>query len=193
MVIFDDSIQRATRAEGFLEGGGVLYSSIQWGADASVIYAANGESTSFDFYILSVDSDGVSLKDDVRSAFNKFNNYIHFNPDNTYVYSDSGQVLNSTTGAPIGIFQSAGPMVPDSDHNVAIYLSFMFWGVDEIILESFSLSHFTPISYCSITPSSSSIFDQFPTRLIRWGSQGLAVGGNGSPLYIMSGSFVLGN
>jgi fibronectin type 3 domain-containing protein len=193
VVIFDDSTQRAKKSGGFLEGGGVLYDSLQWGADASVIYAANNESTGFDFYILSVDSDGISLKDDIKNAFNKFNNHIHYNPDNTYVYSDSGQVLNSTTGAPIGIFQSSGPMSQDSDHNVAIFLSFYYWGMNEIILESFSLNHFTPISYCSIIPSSSSIFDQFSTRLIRWGSQGLAIGGNGSPLFITSGAFVLGN
>src|SRR5262249_22937741 len=68
--IFDDAPQRSTIAKGFGPGGGgtALYDSLQWGVDPTVLYAANNETTGFDFYKLSVTSAGVAQSQDVPNA-----------------------------------------------------------------------------------------------------------------------------
>jgi hypothetical protein len=58
-----------------------LYDSLQWGADDTVLYAANTEDTAFDFYSLAINSMGVASDDDYSATFSSFNDNIHFGPN----------------------------------------------------------------------------------------------------------------
>src|SRR5205823_4621289 len=73
VVIYDDSTARPVLAPTTFN----LFCSIVWGADATQLFAANNESTGFDFYTLVVDSNGVALDKDYGGAFNDFSNRIH--------------------------------------------------------------------------------------------------------------------
>jgi hypothetical protein len=74
ITIFDDGTARPTTAKGFGPGGGggVLYDTLQWGSDATALFAANYEDDGFDFYTLSVNSSGVTLINDYLHTFASF-------------------------------------------------------------------------------------------------------------------------
>ena len=142
------------------------FDSLQWGADNTMLYAANSEDTAFDFYTLAVNAMGVSLSHDYPSVFDSFGNKIHFDKATGLIYADDGQVIDPSNGSPVGIFDrsDAGVMVPDSTLNEA------FFAEDDGTIESFNLNEFTHVSSISI-PN----FPGSPTHIIRWGTNGLAI------------------
>jgi hypothetical protein len=186
ITIFDDATARPTKAPGFGGAGGGLFDSIQWGADATALFAANNEDTGFDFYTLTVNPSGVTLSQDFQSDFSSFANRIHFDAGTKLIYAEEGHVINPSTGLPAGNFNISGVMVPDSALNTAFFASS---GSNSATIESFDLTHFTPISSITIPNVNGG-----PIRLIRWGQNGLAfnTGGFGvsGQVYLVGGNFV---
>ncbi len=82
ITIFDDTTARPAKAPGLGGASGGLFDSLQWGPDATTLYAANGESSGFDFYTLSVAASGVSLNHDYPGA-----------ADGTRIHFDAGSNL----------------------------------------------------------------------------------------------------
>jgi hypothetical protein len=183
MVIFDDATPRATTAPGAPQ----LFSSIQWGSDVTALFAANNESTGFDFYTLSVNSSGVSLTSDFPNTFSSFHNNIHFDPGTKLVYSDDGHVLDPATGASIGTFPISGlmtpVMVPDSSLNLAFFATQT--GSSAIAIYSYNLTTFAPVSSIFF-----SVVNGNPVRLIRWGQNGLALNTDAGQIVLLGGNFV---
>lgn len=185
IVIYDNSKPRPTFAPGFGSAGSTaLYDSIQWGSDATQLFAANNEDIGFDFYTLSVNSSGVTLDDDYPSAFSSFNNRIHFDPGTGIVYSDDGHALNPATGLPVGNFSTTGIMVPDSTLNRAFFLT-QTSSSSVVVIESFNLNEFSLIGSITIPSISGN-----PLRLVRWGSNGLAFNTNAGQVWLIGGNFV---
>lgn len=187
--IFDDATMRPTTAPGFGPGGGgsVLYDSLQWGSDATALYAANNESTGFDFYTLSVNASGVTLVHDYPGLFSDFYIRIHFDRGTQLIYSDDGHIVIPSTGLPAGVFAASGVMVPDSTVNKAFFLgqTASQSGSEAFTIESFDLARFTPIDSVTIPNVSG-----YPLRLIRWGTSGLAFNTTGGQVFLYSGSLV---
>jgi hypothetical protein len=179
VTIFDDASPRATTAPGNI----TLFDSLQWGADATALFAANYESSGFDFYMLTVSSSGVSLARDFANTFSSYSNRIHFDPGTKLVYADDGHVINPVTGQSVGQFIAAGPMVPDSTLNLAFFAKIGNGGT--VTIQSFDLTHFTPVS--SITVSG---VNGLPKRLIRWGQNGLAFNTDAGQIVLIGGNFV---
>ncbi|MFZ0244704.1 hypothetical protein [Candidatus Binatus sp.] len=183
VVIFDDSTARPTIAKGFGPGGGggVLYDSLQWGSDATALYAANNEDTGFDFYVLSVDSAGVTLVDDYSGTFSEFGARIHFDSGTGLIYSDDGHVVAPSTGNPAGEYSASidSVMVPDSTLNKVFFVS------SSGTIQSFNQQEFSPIGSITIPGVSS-----YPLRIIRWGNNGLAFNTSGGPVYLIGCNFV---
>lgn len=185
VVIFDDATPRPTIADGFGPGGGgdALYDSLQWGADASALYAANNEDTGFDFYVLAVDSDGVTLADDYTDTFSAFGARIHFDSGTGLIYSDDGHVVNPATGNPVGEYTvPVGVMVPDSTLDRAFFVS---QSSGTATIEAFDLQRFSLIGSITIPNVSG-----YPLRIIRWGNNGLAFNTYGGPVFLIGGNFV---
>jgi len=168
ITIFDDAVARPTIAPGFTGFNGGLFDSIQWGSTANAIYAANNEDTGFDFYTLAVNSSGVTLTKDFQSVFSSFANRIHFDSGTDLVYADEGHVVSPGTGLPVGNFNTSGPMVPDSTLNTAFF-AVVPLGSQDLAIQSFDLTHFTPIGSITIPNVAGS-----PVRMVRWGQNGLA-------------------
>ena len=189
VTIFDDATERPTVAKGFGPGGGggVLYDSIQWGADATSLFAANYEDSGFDFYTLSVTSSGVSLTSDFPNTFSSFSNKIHFDPGTKLVYSDDGHVVDPATGKAVGTFSVTGLMspimVPDSSLNLAFFATQT--GSNAIAIYSYNLTTFAPVSSIVFSSVSGN-----PTRLIRWGQNGLAFNTDAGQIVLVGGNFV---
>jgi hypothetical protein len=183
--IFDDITMRPTFAKGFGPGGGggVLYDSIQWGSDASTLFAANSEDTGYDFYALSVNSSGVVLTNDYPNTFSSFTNRIHFDSGTKLIYADDGHVIDPKTGLAVGNFGVWGPMVPDSTLNRAFFIKVA--GNSTVVIYSFDLTHFTSVSSISIPNIAGK-----PLRLIRWGQNGLAFNTDAGEIALVGGNFV---
>ena len=188
MTIFDDATARPTIAPGFDTAGGGLFDSLQWGANANTIYAANNETSSFDFYTLTVNSSGVTKNQDFPNVFSVYNYRIHYDSGTNLVYSDEGHVVNPATGAPVGNFSVSNLMVPDSTLNTAFFAVGPF-GSSNVTIESFNLTTFTQISSITIPNVTGT-----PLRLIRWGQNGLAfnTGGTGvnGQVYLVQAALV---
>jgi len=184
VVIFDDATPRATKAPGSPQ----LFSSIQWGSDVTALFAANNESSGYDFYTLSVTSSGVSLASDFPNTFSSFSNKIHFDPGTKLVYSDDGHVVDPATGKAVGTFSLTGlrspVMVPDSSLNLAFFATQT--GSNSIQIYSYNLTTFAPVSSILFSGVSSGN----PIRLIRWGQNGLAFNTDAGQIVLVGGNFV---
>jgi hypothetical protein len=185
--IFDDAASRPTVAPGFGVGGGVEYCSLQWGADATSLFAANNDGSSFDFYTLSVTPSGVSLTSDFPNTFSRFYKKIHFDAGTNLVYSDDGDAVNPSTGALVGSFSIPWPMqpsmVPDSGLNLAFFATQT--GNSSVAIYSYNLSTFAPVSSITISNVNGN-----PIRLIRWGQNGLAFNTDAGQIVLVGGNFV---
>lgn len=187
ILIFDDATPRTNIAEGW-DGGDDLYDSLQWGADDTVLYAANTEDTAFDFYTLAINSMGVASESDFSSTFASFNDKIHFDATNGLIYANYGLVIDPSTASPVGTFSpSSFPavMVPDSALDKAFFIE------GDGTLESFKLDQFSQIASITI-PDFPGIVD-YPAasvRILRWGTNGLAILPYQGPVYLIGGNFV---
>jgi len=181
ITIFDDATARPTKAPGF-GGTGYLFDTLQWGSDATALYAANYEDDGFDFYTLSVNSGGVTLVKDYLHTFKSFSNRIHYDPGTKLVYANDGTIVDPATGAVVGTFAAAGPMVPDSSLNTAFFVNA---SVLPNTIEAFNLTTHALIASIPIP-----VITGNALRLIRWGQNGLAFNTDGGQLYLIGGNFV---
>jgi hypothetical protein len=183
MAIFDDATQRSTVAD---QGS---YDSQQWGSDGK-IYAVNNVDTMFDFYVLTVNSNGVSQSQDYANEISEFYERIHYDSGTGYVYADDGYVINPANGQHVGQFQASGYMVPDSSLNSAFFLgqTQSQAGSTSFTIESFDLTTFQPISEITIAN-----VQGYPLQFIRWGASGLAFNDDAGFVYIINSSFVSDN
>lgn len=200
VAIYDDAVQRPAVITPTTQAGDVLLDTIQWGADATVLYAADNENASGDFYQLSVSPNGVALASDSPNYFPIPNLRIHFDTTNKLLYGDDGIAANPVGPALVGNFVSTGIMVPDSTIGDAYFVGqpTSASGTVTYILQSFNLAAYTPISRVYLSQ-----IEGQPEHLIRWGANGLAFNtqkitncistpcntGDGR-LYILSGPFV---
>lgn len=191
IAIYDDGVQRPTTAQGWGPTD-QSYDSIQWGANASELYAANSETTGFDFYRLSVDSSGIALQQDYPSVF--WNpGRIQYDRGNGLIYSDDGfHVIDPSTGLPTGILEVGGgwPMAPDSSLNTVFMLVQYIWQENSnYTVDVFDMAHYVRVGAIPF-PTTATIGFNPPVRFIRWGSNGLAVNFRGDQIYLLTGSFV---
>ncbi len=191
VTIYDDSTPRPMSAPGWGPSDD-LYDTLQWGANATELYAASTEGNN-DFYTLNVNSSGVALDQDYPEVF--WNpSRINYYAATGLIYSDDGfHVIDPSTGLPVNIFEVGGgwPMAPDSTLNTVFILAQYIEQQNSIFtIDLFDMTTFTPITKIPFSTSESG-FNPVG-RFIRWGSNGLAVNFKGGEMYILSGSFVTG-
>lgn len=164
--IFDDVTPRAAT--------GPPVSSLAWGADASSLFGTE----SGGLLTFSVAAGGPVQTNSFGGVlgFGK----IHFNSSTQRVYSESGQVANSSTGAPSGIFPISGPMVPDATNNTAYFASQQ---TGATVIKSFDLTHFTLVGSITIPGVGGTV-----ERVLRWGSNGLAFNTTGGQIVLVGGN-----
>ena len=216
ITIYDDAVARPTSVPGFgSQGNSSTIDSIQWDSSATQIYGEDNETTSFDFYVLSVNSSGVQVTKDYPGVLGGSYANLHYDATTGYVYGDYGEVVNPSTGTVVGSFPTNtvqggfvdySVMVPDGTLNIAYLLGETEWqqqttpGSTGYVLEAFDLTNFTFIGAIPIPPIPNVV--GVPVKLIRWGTNGLALlmgspYGAGSPntgvgpeVYLISGAFV---
>jgi hypothetical protein len=185
ITIFDDATARPTIAKGFGPGGGggVLYDSLQWGSNATALFAANYEDSGFDFYVLSVNASGVTLAQDSPNIFSSFNNRIHFDGGSKLIYSNDGKIVDPATGLLVGSFAAGAPMVPDSTLNTAFFVT--GGAGSTATIQSLNLTTHALIGSITVSNVTGN-----PQKLIRWGQNGLAFNTDGGQIFLIGGNFV---
>ncbi len=185
MAIYDDATQRPNIAH----TSGPLYDSLQWGSDTA-IYAINSEVSSFDFYVLKVNSSGVTQSKDYQNEFADFYVRMHYDSGTGLVYTDDGYVINPANGQSVDAFQASGYMVPDSTLNTAFFFgqTQSQFGTTDFTIESFDLTTFAPIAEIVVPNVQGN-----PLRFIRWGASGLAFNDDAGFIYLINSSFVGSN
>ncbi len=179
-----------------------FFNSVQWGDDATRLFAANNASTGFDFFVLSAGANGVSLVADVPSVMFGFGSRIHYDPVVQRVYGDLGETVD-LQGASLPTFVGAPlfncVMAPDGAHGKA------FFACTEdnrsemtLTIRSFDLGTRALIASVLLKSWPSIMADpqEFPVRIVRWGSNGLALATTtgrttgGGRIYLYSSPFV---
>jgi len=170
LVVYDHGVQLPNIAAGFGIGGGHIFDDLQWGADASTLYA-DDDTSALDFYTLAVNSSGVTLTNTVPNAFGAIGSRIHFDSTTGYIYDDNGQVINPATAAPVGNFNASGLLVPDDTLNRVFILgqTAAQSGTANYTIQSFDQTTFAAIGSIPVTGVIGT-----PVSLTRWGSNGLA-------------------
>jgi hypothetical protein len=171
VAVYDGAVQRPLVVTPRTQAQSVLLDTIQWGADATAIYAADNENASGDFYQLAVSANGVTLVSDTPNIFPVPNLRIHFDAKTQLLYGDDGVVYNPVTATKAGDFVSKGIMVPDSTIGDAYFVGQPTSQGQTMtyLVQSFNLSAFSAVARFEFSQVVG-----LPQHLVRWGSNGLA-------------------
>jgi hypothetical protein len=199
--IYDNAAARPQSVPGFTTGIGSI-DSLLWNPNGQSLYGI-GTTNGSAFYSMSATSAGLQLQTQTSVAGSSLSNNLHFDSTTGNLYSDSGKVIDPATGAVIGSFPLnalqggfiGNPvMVPDGKLNIAYFVGQTIdGGSGNCAIEAFDLTHFTLLGTIPIANVSGT-----PSKIIRWGSNGLAflTGGidrlstTGDGVYLVSGGFV---
>jgi hypothetical protein len=190
LVIFDDTTPRDGRVPGVL-GTGNIFSTIQWGSDATQIFAADNNDEASPFFAISVNAGGATLQHNFGNQFKSFGPRIHYDSGTNILYSDGGPAT-FTNGVAAGTFDlfipssSLDAMTPDSKLGTAFFAGENLSSAPSIDFESFDLTHFSPITSVNVP----NIVLAQPTRLIRWAQNGLAAITDQGQIILLGGNFV---
>lgn len=181
VVILDDAVARPSIAGGWMQPA---LNWLQWGVDNTRLYANTSENSSYAVTNLMVNATGahiLSSKDDVggRGRMRFLDGLLY--SDSGGVYDPQNQALLGTFQAPLGV--TARGTVPDAAHNKL----FMVSAHQGLQLRSFNLATYEPISTVGIAAFLST---SQPTRLIRWGNDGLAFIAEDGRIVLVHGPFV---
>jgi hypothetical protein len=200
VAIYDDKTPRpqSTPRPGY-------YSSIislLWNPNGQVLYGLDSTATTA-IYMMSANANGATLQSQ-PGVTSDLGGELHFDLTTGNLYSNSGKVLNASTGAILGSFPinaleggfgtgNSTLIVPDGNLNIAYLLGRT---VDNsvagtYVIEAFDLTHFHLLGTISIPNVSGT-----PSKFVRWGENGLAflTTGGSTPgtngVYLVSGGFV---
>lgn len=201
--IYDDGVARPNAVSWSHCSGQIScrFNSIQWNADASMLFAADYYDSGYDFYTVPVNAQGFGTVTDYPGTFRElgYDLSIHFDPVTGYVYDNDGQVINPSNGSVVGTFAASGLMVPDGALGRAYFIGLSSsFGTINYTIKTFDIRNFTQIASVTIPSVTIPNVAAYPTHLIRWGSSGLAFTtgnnyGTDGAVYILSGAFVDGD
>jgi len=174
--IFDDALSRGK----VLTNQDCACTSLQFGDTASRLYASNGQSSNFDFYSISLDASGIRLVSTVANAFDSFFTRIHYSRENHLIYNDDGTVFDPVAGKRLANTGVRGPMLPDVARGRLYYAT----SVGNDALSAIDATTFVSVA----TPRPFLAGDGGPGRLVRWGSDGIAMAAGRGGTLIFGGS-----
>lgn len=178
LTVFDDATPRPTSESTIFNG----FDTLQWGATAASLFSA--QAGFGNFYTLSVDNTGVSLVQTFSQVFPRSqSNPIHYDPVSNLLYSNVGTVIDPATGTAVATFDF-GPVVfarpisaamIDSASNSAYFALERF---DAISRRNYEIDKYDLTTHALLTVIPIGVDTNMfgdPRRLIRWGTNGLAL------------------
>ena len=164
VVIYDGPTPRPTQ----LSALGYPYSSLQWRATDTTLYAVDQQSPQ-DFFVLGVTPSGPAVNQTYVGIVKPYSENIHYDAGNGLIYSDGGQVIQPSKGSIAGNYGSSGLVVPDSTLNTVFILgqTTAQTGTSGYTIESFDQAKMTPVGSITVDNVVGT-----PTAFIRWGTTG---------------------
>ena len=160
VTIYDAGIARAVSSSGHTGGARIEFLS-----SASVLYGYNNAHTGFEFFTIGIDSSGARHIWETPGLISGF--YTDIVGAAGRIYGTDGSVVDAERRVKIGTFASAGPVAVDVATGRAFFLGES--GISVYDLTTFILLGTIPLSGASFDhPAVAN------TRLVRWGTNGLA-------------------
>jgi len=181
VAIYDNSVKLPNETPGHTQGS----VSVAFSASPATLY---GGSTETGLKTIAVDSTGATV---TSTAPYTFGSSVEFR--NGLLYSSRGQVLNPATGTLLGRFITSvnfRAMTIDIALNRAFFATGSEFGSSPMTITAYDLTTFVPVGRVTLP------FTGVPTRLVRWGVNGLALAvpdpfsGINSRLYIIQSALV---
>lgn len=158
VAIYDNGVMRPTTTPGHI----VASSFLAFSQNPSTLY---GGGFSSGLNTMTLNASGVTVSSTTQFSVGP---YIEFK--NNLVYSLRGQIVNPSTGALVGSFTNiptfAGAMTVDTE------LGKIFFATDGpsgFVISAYDINTFVPLGQITLLAKG------IPTRLLRWGVNGLAV------------------
>ncbi|MDZ7731839.1 MAG: hypothetical protein U5R31_00865 [Acidimicrobiia bacterium] len=108
VAVFDEGVRRPDETSGHTGP-----TTIAWGEEPGELYGFNDKSTSYGFYKLAIDGDGVSVSEEM-TLITGFDQEIEFGAG--LVHAEHGQVVNPDTMSLVGEYSTGGALAIDEDH-----------------------------------------------------------------------------
>lgn len=168
-ILFDDAVPRTARGPGHTGSN-----RITRGLDASRIYGYNNETTEFGFRSVIVAPDGLHEETVKSGLVSGFGSDIEYSGG--FVYATTGEVVDVAAMQKKGTIPASGVVRPDAA-NARVHFA------NGNTISTYHYTSFTGIG----TFSDAALAGH--SRLVRWGTDGLALGG-GSTVVLLRGSLV---
>ncbi|HEX7317542.1 MAG TPA: Calx-beta domain-containing protein [Pyrinomonadaceae bacterium] len=162
--IYDDGVARPKY------GSGSFYAvlPIEFGATPSVLYGYDSYSSGFELVKFNVDATGVTTSTITYGLISGYSNDIEF--ANGLLYSSGGRVVDPEAKKLLGTFsQASGVFTVDVALGRIFYLTGDSFSGNKV-LKAYDLNTFLPLGSVTLPSITGS-----PTRMVRWGTNGLAV------------------
>lgn len=173
LAIFDDNTERATYTNN-IDPSNLL----QWGSSWGQLFIASSQVSPSKLSELSISGSNITSV----SATSSILSYDDFSYAGGLIYTGNGKVFDPASQTVLGTFDAGGKFVAVDDNlNRAYFLS--SWGNE---LRVYDLTSRTLVRSTTLPGVSAA----YQTKLMRWGSDGLAFIDNLSRLIILNGPFV---
>jgi uncharacterized protein (TIGR03437 family) len=172
---------------------GPLYTDIiEFGANASTLYAYNTSSSSFELYKLLLNANGVKLDNNFTIGRLIEGHFISLKFDSGLLYASTGRVVDPEARRLVGNYTlgSVGPMppamLPDATAGRVYFLTgFNTEQENTVFLHVFDLRTFLRLGLIRIP----GVIGQ-ATNLTRWGANGLAFRTSGGQVFLLQTSLI---
>jgi hypothetical protein len=199
-VLYDDATPRSN----IVPYNAASDSALAWGADSSVLYGSDGDSTGHGLSVMSANASGLTLKTEYRGLAQTEYGRMHFDPTSGHIYMDGGWVVDPATGGTIGSFNTS-PLVsynsplcaPDLQNGVVFFLGQTMEQFDTgsgVTIQVFDAKTYNLLATLPVPEATG-----YPVDFMRWGNAGLAFHTSTSsfyyqpkpgPVYLVDGAFV---
>lgn len=199
VAIFDGRVQRPKVGGNLTPGGylnGPLTSVINWGADATTLYAANTDTSLLEFSVFSVDAEGVTHQRNTNTPVNGVGGHFYYHSG--LIYLDGGSVYDPAVDLEraklelgFGDETDFAVVAIDSDLRKLFYLKTTYPSGGRVVykIDTFDMDTYAPIDSMEYFPDSPAS-RIFLTRFLRWGTDGLVFLNTRGELYLLTGEFV---
>ena len=174
----------------------VSWGTLAWSPDGKTLYSGD-EEVSSDFIAVNLDFDTATSEHDYNAVWS--GKVMHLDAGSGLIYADeSTKIIDPSSGSATGsfplvatsIYTSPWVMVPDA----SLGCLYVLYQTDaQVNTHAWTLSCFDATTHALTRSMVISNVNEPPSKLMRWGNEGLVFATYDDSIYFVSGKFVTGN